>query len=109
MRWIVVGSRGQYGDTAAAGMEHVESKKLSGTWCVATRALAIALLTARLDQADLESALALQDSGQARTRARYRIRHHSLRKGLDRLCRTVLFQRPRYAAGAGSRLGSRRV
>ena len=34
MRWIVVGSRGQYGDTAAAGMEHVESKKLSGTWCV---------------------------------------------------------------------------
>lgn len=32
MRWIVVGSRGQYGDTAAAGMEHVESKKLSGTW-----------------------------------------------------------------------------
>lgn len=39
MRWIVVGSRGQYGDTAAAGMEHVESKKLSGTWCVGALAI----------------------------------------------------------------------
>lgn len=32
MRWIAVGSRGQYGDTVKAGMEHNESKKLSGTW-----------------------------------------------------------------------------
>lgn len=32
MRWIAVGSRGQYGDTVKAGMEHDESKKLSGTW-----------------------------------------------------------------------------
>ncbi|GAA5950822.1 hypothetical protein JCM8115_004983 [Rhodotorula mucilaginosa] len=42
MRWIVVGSRGQYGDTAAAGMEHVESKKLSGTWIPAKHAHALA-------------------------------------------------------------------
>lgn len=34
MRWVAVGSRGKYGDTAIAGMEHDESKKLSGTWCV---------------------------------------------------------------------------
>jgi hypothetical protein len=34
MQWIAIGSRGQYGDTAEAGMEHEEAKKLSGTWCV---------------------------------------------------------------------------
>ncbi|GAA5907305.1 hypothetical protein JCM6882_002802 [Rhodosporidiobolus microsporus] len=42
MRWIAVGSRGQYGDTAAAGLEDDETKKLSGTWIPATYALALA-------------------------------------------------------------------
>lgn len=32
MRWIAVGARGIYGDTVAAGLEHLESRKLSGTW-----------------------------------------------------------------------------
>lgn len=34
MRWITTGSRGKYGDAAAAGNEGDESKKLAGTWCV---------------------------------------------------------------------------
>lgn len=108
MRWIVVGSRGQYGDTAAAGMEHIESKKLSGTWCVG--ALPVQDCIPPGSEADREPMIALQDPGQTRTRARHRIWHHSLRKGPDRLCRTVLFQRPRYAAGASSsRFGARGV
>lgn len=36
MRWVAVGSRGTYGDTAKAGNEEDESKKLSGTWCAPT-------------------------------------------------------------------------
>lgn len=32
MRWITTGSRGKYGDTAKAGNEENETKKLSGTW-----------------------------------------------------------------------------
>jgi hypothetical protein len=32
MRWITTGSRGKYGDTAKAGNEDNETKKLSGTW-----------------------------------------------------------------------------
>ncbi|GAA5821454.1 hypothetical protein JCM11251_004632 [Rhodosporidiobolus azoricus] len=42
MRWIAVGSRGQYGDTATAGLEHDETKKLSGTWIPAKHALTLA-------------------------------------------------------------------
>ncbi|GAA6031851.1 hypothetical protein JCM8097_002020 [Rhodosporidiobolus ruineniae] len=42
MRWIAVGSRGQYGDTVAAGNEGDETKKLSGTWVPSTHALALA-------------------------------------------------------------------
>ncbi|GAA5983081.1 hypothetical protein JCM11641_004905 [Rhodosporidiobolus odoratus] len=42
MRWVAVGSRGQYGDTTAAGMEYDESKKLSGTWVPAAQALTLA-------------------------------------------------------------------
>ena len=33
MVWISKGSRNRYGDTRAAGLEHDETKKLSGTWC----------------------------------------------------------------------------
>ncbi|GAA5866128.1 hypothetical protein JCM1840_005082 [Sporobolomyces johnsonii] len=42
MRWIAVGSRGMYGDTAAAGVEHDETKKLSGTWIPAQYAHTLA-------------------------------------------------------------------
>lgn len=34
MAWISKGSKGQYGDTHKAGVEHDESRKLSGTWSV---------------------------------------------------------------------------
>ncbi|GAA6058601.1 hypothetical protein JCM10212_004012 [Sporobolomyces blumeae] len=42
MRWITTGSRGKYGDTAAAGNEADETKKLSGTWIPAEAALELA-------------------------------------------------------------------
>ncbi|BGP14383.1 hypothetical protein JCM10213_004507 [Rhodosporidiobolus nylandii] len=42
MRWVAIGSRGQYGDTAAAGLEDDETKKLSGTWIPAEHAMALA-------------------------------------------------------------------
>ncbi|GAA6000313.1 hypothetical protein JCM10207_007954 [Rhodosporidiobolus poonsookiae] len=42
MRWISTGSRGQYGDTAVAGQEHDDTKKLSGTWIPADRAAFLA-------------------------------------------------------------------
>ncbi|GAA5858516.1 hypothetical protein JCM8547_007342 [Rhodosporidiobolus lusitaniae] len=42
MHWVAVESRGNYGDTAKAGMEHVEAKKLSGTWIPASRAMILA-------------------------------------------------------------------
>ncbi|GAA6010226.1 hypothetical protein JCM11491_005400 [Sporobolomyces phaffii] len=42
MRWIAIGSRGKYGDTAKAGNEANETKKLSGTWIPALHALDLA-------------------------------------------------------------------
>ncbi|KPV76577.1 uncharacterized protein RHOBADRAFT_52566 [Rhodotorula graminis WP1] len=42
MRWIAIGSRGQYGDTKVAGNEGDESKKLSGTWIPSQHAVALA-------------------------------------------------------------------
>ena len=37
MHWIARDSRGRYGNTEAAGAEHDETRKLSGTWCVYSR------------------------------------------------------------------------
>ncbi|GJN87180.1 hypothetical protein Rhopal_000125-T1 [Rhodotorula paludigena] len=42
MRWVAVGSRGTYGDTAKAGNEEDESKKLSGTWIPSSHASLLA-------------------------------------------------------------------
>ncbi|KAL8286441.1 hypothetical protein RQP46_004458 [Phenoliferia psychrophenolica] len=42
MAWISKGSRNRYGDTKAAGLEHDESKKLSGTWIPADKATGLA-------------------------------------------------------------------
>lgn len=48
MRWIALGSRGQYGDTKLAGNEGDESKKLSGTWCVSSSSFISCSTLARL-------------------------------------------------------------
>lgn len=32
MAWIAKGSKGKYGNTKAAGVEHDEARKLTGTW-----------------------------------------------------------------------------
>ncbi|KAM0754551.1 hypothetical protein T439DRAFT_321586 [Meredithblackwellia eburnea MCA 4105] len=42
MKWISKGCRGKYGDTHAAGLEHDETKKLSGTWIPVNKAAALA-------------------------------------------------------------------
>ncbi|GAA5960691.1 hypothetical protein JCM3765_007292 [Sporobolomyces pararoseus] len=42
MRWITTGSRGKYGDTAKAGNEDNETKKLSGIWIPAEHAFELA-------------------------------------------------------------------
>ncbi|KAK4699462.1 hypothetical protein P7C70_g6800, partial [Phenoliferia sp. Uapishka_3] len=42
MKWIAKGSRKMYGDTEAAGVEHDESRKLSGTWIPADKSAKLA-------------------------------------------------------------------
>ena len=80
MRWITTGSRGKYGDTAKAGHEDDESKKLSGTWSVIS-------LSRCVQRRERLIRIYIQDPCRKRSRASSRVLDLEVHERTHHLCR----------------------